>query len=174
MGELTQEEIQRIHRFARELTDTLKSSAHGGTGLPDERFPDSLLIAYDGEDRQELVQRWDVHGCYRTGDEDGAIDDSDCGAVPDYPFKGEGLGAFSTQLVKKERFVRTFVNLHHDVLFHRQLRLYEDQRDEYKQLYDFAFANDRGEVHNSTGTQGFLEEDLASKACQCRRDRIQS
>ena len=87
-------------------------------------------------------ERWDVHGCYRTGDEEGAIDDSDRGVVPDYPFKGQGLGAFSTQLVKKERFVRTFVNLHHDMLFHRQLRLYEDQRDEYKQLYDFAVAND--------------------------------
>ena len=87
-------------------------------------------------------ERWDVHGCYRTGDEEGAIDDSDRGVVPDYPFKGRGLGAFSTQLVKKERFVRTFVNLHHDMLFHRQLRLYEDQRDEYKQLYDFAVAND--------------------------------
>ena len=88
-------------------------------------------------------ERWDVHGDYRTVDEeDKSIDDSDRGVVPDYPFKGQGLGAFATQVVKKERFVRAFVNLHHDMLFHRQLRVYEDQRDDYKQLYDFALAND--------------------------------
>ena len=62
--------------------------------------------------------------------------------MPDYPFKGEGLSAFSSQVVKKERFVRTFINLHHDMLFHRQLRVFEDQRDEYKQLHDFALVND--------------------------------
>ncbi len=62
--------------------------------------------------------------------------------MPDYPFKGKGLSAFAGQVVKKERFVRTFVNLHHDMLFHRQLRLYEDQRDEYRELYKFAMAND--------------------------------
>jgi hypothetical protein len=88
-------------------------------------------------------ERWDVHGDYRAADEeDQSIDDSDRGVVPDYPFKGQGLGAFSTQLVKKERFVRAFINLHHDMLFHRQLRVHEDQRDDYKQLYDFALAND--------------------------------
>ena len=74
--------------------------------------------------------------------EDNPIDDSDRNVVPSYPFKGAGLSAFSTQLVKKERFVRSFVNLHHDMLFHRQLRVYEDHRDDYKQLYDFALAND--------------------------------
>jgi hypothetical protein len=88
-------------------------------------------------------ERWDVYGDYRTVDEEEkSIDDSDRGVVPDYPFKGQGLGAFSTQVVKKERFVRAFVNVHHDMLFHRQLRVYEDQRDDYKQLYDFALAND--------------------------------
>ena len=88
-------------------------------------------------------ERWDVHGHYRTVDEEhNPIDDSDRGAVPDYPFKGEGLGAFSTQVVRKERFVRTFINLHHDMLFHRQLRVYEDHRDEYEKLYEFALDND--------------------------------
>ncbi len=88
-------------------------------------------------------ESWDVDGNYRTEDEEKKpIDDSDRGVVPDYPFKGEGLGAFAAQVVKKERFVRTFVNLHHDMLFHRQLRVYEDQRDEYKELYEFATAND--------------------------------
>ncbi len=88
-------------------------------------------------------ERWDVHGHYRSVDDDHQpIDDSDRGVVPDYAFKGTGLGAFASQVVRKERFVRRFVNVHHDMLFHRHLRLFEDQRDEYKQLYDFAVAND--------------------------------
>ena len=88
-------------------------------------------------------ERWDVHGHYRTVDDDHQpIDDSDRGIVPDYPFKGDGLSAFASQVVRKERFVRAFINHHHDMLFHRPLRLYQDQRDEYKDLYDFAVAND--------------------------------
>lgn len=88
-------------------------------------------------------ERWDVHGHYRTVDEaHNVIDDSDRGVVPDYPFAGNGLSAFARQVVRKERFVRAFVNLHHDLLFHRQLRVLEDQRDEYKELHDFAVAND--------------------------------
>ena len=88
-------------------------------------------------------ERWDVHGHYRTvDDEHQPIDDSDRGVVPDYPFKGEGLSAFASQVVRKERFVRTFVNHHHDMLFHRRLRVFRDQRDEYKNLYDFAVASD--------------------------------
>ena len=88
-------------------------------------------------------ERWDDHGHYRTVDDDhNPIDDSDRGAVADYPFRGEGLGAFSTQVVSKERFVRAFVNTHHDMLFHRQLRIHEDERDEYRDLYEFAVRND--------------------------------
>ena len=88
-------------------------------------------------------ERWDVHGHYRTIDEEhNPIDDSDRGVVPDYPFKGEGLEAFSAQVVRKEQFVRTFINLHHDMLFHRQLRVFEDHRDEYRELYEFALDND--------------------------------
>lgn len=88
-------------------------------------------------------ERWDIHGHYRTVDEEHSlIDDSDRGVVPDYPFKGAGLSAFATQVVKKERFVRAFVNQHHDMLFHRQLRVLEDQREAYKELHDFAVATD--------------------------------
>lgn len=88
-------------------------------------------------------ERWDVHGHYRTVDEEHQpIDDSDRGVVSDYPFAGVGLGAFSSQVVRKERFVRSFVNLHHDLLFHRRLRVHRDHRDEYKTLYDFAVEND--------------------------------
>ena len=88
-------------------------------------------------------ERWDVHGHYRTvDDEHNPIDDTDRGVVPDYPFRGAGLSAFSTKVVRKERFVRAFINLHHDMLFHRQLRIYEDQRDEYRELHEFASKND--------------------------------
>ncbi len=88
-------------------------------------------------------ERWDVHGDYRTTDDKGEpIDDSDQGVVPDYPFKGQGLDAFATQVVQKEKFVRAFINLHHDMLFHRKLRIFEDHRAEYKELYDFAMRND--------------------------------
>lgn len=88
-------------------------------------------------------ERWDIHGHYRTVDEEhNVIDDSDRDVVPDYPFKGPGLSAFANQVVKKERFVRAFVNRHHDMLFHRQLRVFEDQREVYKDLYEFAVATD--------------------------------
>ncbi len=88
-------------------------------------------------------ERWDAHGHYREVDaEHRPIDDSDRGVVPDYPFKGTGLAAFASQVVRKERFVRAFVNLHHDMLFHRPLRLYEDQRDDYRELFDFSMASD--------------------------------
>ena len=88
-------------------------------------------------------ERWDEHGHYRSVD-DGhvAIDDSDRGVVPDYPFAGTGLSAFASQVVRQERFVRSFVNRHHDILFHRQLRVLEDQRDEYRELHDFVLANE--------------------------------
>ena len=57
VGELTTEEVQRIRRFAGDLTETLNSAGHGGAAPPDERFPDSLLLPYDGEHREERVQR---------------------------------------------------------------------------------------------------------------------
>ena len=67
-------------------------------------------------------ERWDVHGHYRSVDDSHEpIDDSDRGVVPDYPFRGTGLQAFASQVVRKERFVRRFINLHHDMLFHRHL-----------------------------------------------------
>lgn len=88
-------------------------------------------------------ERWDVHGHYRTVDDDhNPIDDTDRGVVPNYPFAGEGLTAFSTQVVRKERFVRAFINVHHDMLFHRKLRVYEDQRKDYRELHNFAIRND--------------------------------
>jgi hypothetical protein len=45
-------------------------------------------------------------------------------------------------VVKKEKFVRNFVNLHHDLVFHRQLQVFEQDRLKYRELYDFVIAND--------------------------------
>ena len=88
-------------------------------------------------------QAWDDDGKHRTKDDKGvAIDDSDQNIIPDYPFKGRGLEAFAEQVVRKERFVRTFINANYDMLFHRHLRVLEDERAKYKTLYDFAIAND--------------------------------
>jgi hypothetical protein len=88
-------------------------------------------------------QRWSDEGSYRVKDGGGKpIDDSDRNVIPDYPFKGEGLEAFATQVVKKEKFVRNFVNLHHDLVFHRQLQVFEQDRLKYRELYDFVIAND--------------------------------
>jgi len=88
-------------------------------------------------------QRWDDKGNFRKADSKGKlIDDTDQNVIPDYPFKGRGLEAFATQLVHKERFVRTFIDNHHDMVFHRRLRILEDERTLYKELYDFTTAND--------------------------------
>ena len=57
VGELSSEEIELIQRFAGDLTETLNSVGHGGTAPDDERFPDSLLLPYDGEDGEQSVER---------------------------------------------------------------------------------------------------------------------
>ena len=53
-----------------------------------------------------------------------------------YPFAGEGLQAFATQAVKKERFIRTIVDTHATFYFGRQLRWKEDERYLYHRVWD--------------------------------------
>ena len=38
--------------------------------------------------------------------------------------------------------MRTFINTHYDMIFHRRIRTMEDERTKYKFMYDFAVAND--------------------------------
>lgn len=81
--------------------------------------------------------RWTDSGDYRRTDEDGAeIDDSDQNLVKNYAFKGQGMEAFALAASRKERFVRTLVGLHFIFLFGREMRVREDERVLYKEVWD--------------------------------------
>ena len=80
---------------------------------------------------------WDDDGKFRTHDEYGlAIDASDNQLVEGYPFAGEGLEAFATQAVKKERFIRTIINTHFTFYFSREMRARDDERFLYRKLWE--------------------------------------
>ena len=86
--------------------------------------------------------RWDDDGNYRTTDEKGAsIDDSDRGMVEGYPYKGQGIEAFSTRAVKKEVFIRHTINAAEILLLNRPLRADDDERTAYKSLWDVASSS---------------------------------
>ena len=86
---------------------------------------------------------WADDGQFLASDENGQpIDASDRGAVPEYPFAGEGMEAFATQAVRKERFVRTMINTHVNFYFGRPLRLRRDERTFYKRLWDQVHVAD--------------------------------
>ena len=90
--------------------------------------------------------RWAEDGTYATTDADGKpIDDSDRSLVAGYPYKGQGLGAFSAQAVKKERFVRQTLQAEFNFLFGRPMRFDQDERGLYKQLWD-GLAASNGDV----------------------------
>jgi len=81
--------------------------------------------------------RWTDDGKYRVKDSDGAvIDDSDRSVAPSYAFAGRGMEAFALQAVKKERFLRTMINTHFTFYFGRELRLQEDERVLYREIWD--------------------------------------
>jgi hypothetical protein len=81
--------------------------------------------------------RWDDSGHYRMHDEYGLpIDESDQKLVASYPFAGDGLEAFASQAVRKERFIRTILNTHFTFYFGREMRYLEDERVLYKRLWD--------------------------------------
>ncbi len=87
--------------------------------------------------------RWADDGTYQSIGPDGKpIDDSDHGLVASYPYKGQGMAAFSTQAVKKERFVRQTLQAEFNLLFGRQMRFDQDERVLYKQLWDTLAASD--------------------------------
>ncbi len=85
---------------------------------------------------------WSDEGKYRTVNEDGLpIDASDQNASEDYPFPGNGMEAFATQAVKKERFLRTIINTHVNFYFGRPMRFRDDERVLYKRLWDSAYRS---------------------------------
>lgn len=86
---------------------------------------------------------WDDNGDYRTTMPDGtAVDDTDRGLVPSYPYPGKGLEAFTTRAVKKEAFVRRMLNTHFKLLMGRDLRYDQDERALYKTLWDLSVQTD--------------------------------
>lgn len=86
--------------------------------------------------------RWDDDGNYRTTDSTGAvIDDTDRGLVDSYPYKGEGLEAFASKAVKKEKYIRRMINTQVKLLLGRELRAEQDERVLYKQLWDLSMSN---------------------------------
>ncbi len=81
--------------------------------------------------------RWSDKGKYRRLDEDGEeIDDSDQGLVKSYAFAGQGMEAFALAASRKERFLRTLVDTHFIFLFGREMRVREDERVLYKEVWD--------------------------------------
>ncbi len=80
---------------------------------------------------------WTDEGRFRIHDEYGLpIEASDGKLVEGYPFAGEGLEAFATQAVKKERFIRTIIDTHCTFYLGRQMRWKEDERALYKKIWD--------------------------------------
>jgi hypothetical protein len=104
---------------------------------------------------------WNDEGLFRTKDENGlAIDATDQGLVPEYPFKGEGLEAFATQAVKKERFLRTLINTHFHFYFGRPMRYRADERALYKSIWDQLHAQGftvRGLIRGIMNSPEYLE-----------------
>jgi hypothetical protein len=82
-------------------------------------------------------QRWDDNGVYREVFDDGrVIDDSDNNLVAAYPFRGQGLEAFSLVAVRKEAFARRMANAHFQMVTGRLLRHELDERTVYRALFD--------------------------------------
>jgi hypothetical protein len=87
-------------------------------------------------------QQWTDDGQFRLTDNAGLpIDASDQGLVDDYPFPGNGMEAFATQAVRKERFVRTMINTHFSFYFGRGMRFRTDERQLYQTLWDHVHAD---------------------------------
>jgi hypothetical protein len=104
--------------------------------------PGSVCITCHGVLTPLATQRlrWADDGTYRTNDANGPIDDSDRNLVPDYPFKGQGMGAFAVQAVKKEMFFRQTFQSQFLFFMGRQMRYDQDERTVYLALWLKAFA----------------------------------
>jgi|GEM_PF-399190 len=86
---------------------------------------------------------WDDEGNFRTVDTNGLpIDATDNGLVPDYPFAGDGMGAFAAQAVRKEGFVRRMSNDVFAILMNRPMRHSEDERVLYRAVWDAAASGE--------------------------------
>ena len=85
--------------------------------------------------------KWSDDGKFRDKDEKGKpIDATDHNLVPTYPFKGEGMEAFSLKAQNKERFIRTILQTHFIFYFGREMRYEDNERALYRRLWDTANA----------------------------------
>ncbi len=125
--------------------------------------PGSLCVTCHGILTPLEFQRlkWADDGTYRTTDLTGAtIDDSDKGVVPDYPFKGAGMEAFSTVAVRKEKFFRQTFQAQFLFFLGRQMRYSEDERVLYLALWNAAWSK-QGDLREivkviAAGVPGYL------------------
>ncbi len=110
---------------------------------------------------------WDDDGNFRLKNEDGLpIDASDQQVSEDYPFPGNGLEAFATQAVRKERFFRTMFNTHVHFYFGRPMRFREDERVLYKRLWDDTHASNftiRSLIRSIVTSPEYLQRDSSDR-----------
>lgn len=107
---------------------------------------------------------WSDEGRFRTHDEYGLpIEASDAQLVEGYPFAGEGLEAFATQAVKKERFIRTIIDTHVTFFFGRQMRWKDDERQLYQRVWD-NLRKDNHTIHSLIRTLLTSKEYLEGRA----------
>ncbi len=82
-------------------------------------------------------RRWQDDGSYVAADASGnPIDQTDDNLVAGYEYAGDGMEAFATQAVKKEKFIHHTIDAEYDMIFKRLMRADDDERVVYKQLWD--------------------------------------
>jgi len=104
--------------------------------------PGSLCITCHGilTPLEYQRRRWADDGTFHATDATGAaIDDTDMGLVPDYPYKGAGIEAFAVTAVKKEKFFRQTFQAQFLFMLGRQMRFDQDERTIYLALWNTAF-----------------------------------
>jgi hypothetical protein len=104
--------------------------------------PGSLCISCHGilTPLEYQRRRWADDGTFHATDAKGAaIDDTDMGLVPDYPYKGAGIEAFAVTAVKKEKFIRQTFQAQFLFMLGRQMRFDQDERTVYLALWNTAF-----------------------------------
>ncbi len=125
--------------------------------------PGSLCVTCHGILTPLEIQRlkWADDGTYRANNDAGApIDDTDQGLVPEYPYKGAGMEAFSTVAVRKEKFFRQTFQAQFLFFLGRQMRFDLDERVIYLALWNSAW-NKQGDLREivkliAAGVPGYL------------------
>ncbi len=129
--------------YTFELPAEINEAREGITALG-TTDPDSMCYSCHKILTPLAMQRghWADDGTFRRLDASGTpLRADDRGWVKDYPFKGDGMEAFATQAVKKERFIRTIINTHFHFYFGRPMRYLKDERGLYQRLWNNVHTN---------------------------------